>query len=160
MSHRSIHSRGTSSEEDMGARNEFKDPPLVTSLFPIFPILPFSLSLSPSKLKRGKNTSLLFRPIFDSALLEIRGDEGEANEIWLRAFETRDAPPCVKELVTRPGKERFARYLAFYFNWISLLQPVSNLASLDRDKIGLLLLHVCVYVFIFRFVRRFLVNKG
>lgn len=59
--------------------------------------------------------------------------------------------PCVKELVTRPGKERFARYLAFYFNWISLLQPVSNLASLDRDKIGLLLLHVCVYVGVFSF---------
>lgn len=77
----------TPSEEDMGARNEFKDPSGdELSFFLSTPFHSLSLSLFPSKLKRGKNTSLLFLPIFDSALLEIRGGEGEANEIWVCAF--------------------------------------------------------------------------
>lgn len=84
-------------------------------LFPIFPILPFSLSLSPSKLKRGKNTSLLFRPIFDSALLEIRGDEGEANEIWLRAFETRDALAVRERTRYSSGKGKVRSLLGILF---------------------------------------------
>ena len=110
-----------------------KTPPVTSPLSHLLPsTLSLSLSLSASKLKRGKNTSLLFLPIFDSALLEIRGGEGEANEIWVCAFANSRC--TVRERTCYLGVESKSLVLGlFYFNWIYFFKRFQMRDEIDGN---------------------------